>query len=50
MAEFEIDKEIENDCCEEEDQPYRKTDYKPFIYNSVIMASQHTWNTYCRIR
>ena len=40
MAEIEIDKEDihdrkkwrENDCYEEEVQPYRKMDYKPIIY------------------
>ena len=30
--------EKECECYEEEVQPYRKTDYKPIIYNSVVVV------------
>ena len=32
---------MENECYEEEDQPYRKTDYKPIIYITSIYYSAH---------
>ena len=42
MSKLEIDKEDVHDrkkeCCEEEVQPYRKTDNKPIIY---ISSRQH---------
>ena len=44
MAELEIDKEddgqkeMEKECCEEEVQPYRKSDYKPIIYITLSVC------------